>query len=354
MCLREVSASQALPVGSWWKLKGSYVWTFAYLEGNFKSILKTIGNYTVKVLVTDQDSNTTNLLKQEEYSERIIVGGWCEANVTKVGDACKSSWYEKIEYTIASDTLDVVALHVVAVGGAKTRFEREGIIGYRTEFLVDPTKLTEGGTSQWVWPVPNGDAKGSTFVPVDFSVGTQRMNIKGVPLKVLTLTYTGDALSLFLQPHKDSTYVYSKGRETDMYLYDSVYGIRLGSSKKFTTGGENFAGGRMLLTYDGAIGLDCVGGNWTEDYSEDALLEDTNLSFRVPQVTSTTVVRTSTTLQITTVPTSTAIIPATVTVTTKESAPIDFAVLSMVMSVVAISVVSILAVVVLRRRNKPD
>lgn len=68
--------------------------------------------------------------------------------------------------------------------------------------------------------------------------------------------------------------------------------------------------------------------------------------------TLTTMVATSTTSQITAAPTSTPMIPTTVTVTAKESVPIDFALVSMVISIVAISAVALLAVLALRRRVK--
>lgn len=80
--------------------------------------------------------------------------------------------------------------------------------------------------------------------------------------------------------------------------------------------------------------------------------EEGTLSFHYSRrVSVATTMTTSMTPQVTTAQTSTAIIPATVTVTTKESAPIDFAMLSIVMSVVAICVVAVLAFVVLRRRG---
>ena len=123
--------------------------------------------------------------------------------------------------------------------------------------MINPIELTEGGTRGEFWSVPNSDAKGSTDTLVDFSVGTQRTNIRGVPLKVWSLTYTGDVLGYLYNPDG----VYSKGRETDTYLYDSVYGILVGYSWKLTAEGEQ------------------VGGSWTEDCSSDELIEDTNLSF---------------------------------------------------------------------------
>jgi hypothetical protein len=83
--------------------------------------------------------------------------------------------------------------------------------------------------------------------------------------------------------------------------------------------------------------------------------EEGTLSFHYSHsVNVATTMTTGVTSQVTTSPTSTSINPATVTVTTKESAPIDFAMLSIVMAVVALSAVAVLAFVVLRRRgNKP-
>jgi len=245
MALPRVSAySEPLPLHSWWTLKGSYVRVYSGSQGNRKGTYTETGNYTDKILVTGQDSNTTTLSEQ-------VNGTWhCTATDawSEQWGYCgtpSGSWSNTTDYTVVSDTLVVVA-----VGQNWNKQD----VGYGTYLLENLAGLTEGGTDNRTWWVPNADSKGSTPKFVDWSVGTRRMNINGVSLKVWTTTYTGDTLGEL--HNRDG--VYSKGQETDTLLYDSAYGILIGSSWRRTVNGND------------------AGATWTEEYSEDELLEDTS------------------------------------------------------------------------------
>jgi hypothetical protein len=85
-------------------------------------------------------------------------------------------------------------------------------------------------------------------------------------LKVWRLSYNGDRLGWYHNDNGD----YSKGPATETDLYDPVHGIEVAYSFKSNTNGV-------------AAGGD---GTWTEDYSDDYQLEDTNLSFTAPVTTS--------------------------------------------------------------------
>jgi uncharacterized repeat protein (TIGR02543 family) len=154
-------------------------------------------------------------------------------------------------------TIDLNTFNVIDVEGGN-----EDYIGHPTYLLVDVGHLAEGGKATRCRSAPNTDAKGTSIADVDYSVDTQFADLKGVQLKLWRLSYDGDALGWW----QNADGVYSRGSQLETYLYDPIYGILVGHSFKGTTNGVE------------AIG----DGSWTEDYSLDWQLEDTDLRFIAP------------------------------------------------------------------------
>ena len=128
---------------------------------------------------------------------------------------------------------------------------------------MNPKDLTDGGTLQRGAWVLSDDAKSNVLKLVDWSVDKpQTIQIKSYSMSAWSLSYTG--------PHRGNlrygyaSDFYSKGSETITYLFDSVYGIRLGTSRS------------------GNYKLDRPDGGFTETYSETMQFDDTNLEFSVP------------------------------------------------------------------------
>ena len=242
-----VANSQPLPVGSWWTLKGSYRQA-ASGTGSDEGTYTETGDFTVKFLVTNKDSDTITL------SRRVDRQWSCTATENWRCEKPSGTYSRTDEYTIALDTLLVTAV------GKDTS---KNLIGHPTYYMVNLGQLIEGGKVPQLWFVPNSDAKGNHASDVDFSVGTETANVKGVQLKVWTLAYTGDDLGSYTQTGPK---VYSTGPATKTNLFDPVYGI--------------FVGMHFEGQYNGNEVRNA--GTWTEDYSEDEQLEDTNLGFTAP------------------------------------------------------------------------
>jgi hypothetical protein len=159
--------------------------------------------------------------------------------------------------------IDLASLNVVdGTEGAK------GWIGYPAWFLLNPTVLREGGTIQRGAWVLSDDAQSDVIKSVNWSVGElQTIQIKNYGASAWSLSFTGPHRGNYyhnLQGSKD----YSIGSETVTYLFNSVYGLQLGSS------------------YLGDYKLDRSDGGFTETYSETMQIDDTNLEFSVPTTSS--------------------------------------------------------------------
>jgi hypothetical protein len=252
--LQMVSAAQdseSLSIGSWWTIKSTYR-QVSTGSGSWEGTYTETGEYTMKILVTNKNSDTMTLSNQEDGKWSCTATGnwWCTSTGAQ---ETSDTWSDTYEYTIALNTLKVID-----VG----RDQAKDFVGHPTWYMVNVGQLTEGGKAVHHWWVPNSNAKGNKIADVDFSVDTQTAKIKGAQLKVWGLSYSGGILGW----ERNDNGVYSSGPATTTYLYDPVYGIWVGYSDKSTTNGV-------------AAGGD---GSWTEVYSEDGQLIDTNLSFAVP------------------------------------------------------------------------
>jgi hypothetical protein len=155
-------------------------------------------------------------------------------------------------------TIDLNTLTVISVGKDSSK----NLIGHPTYYMVNLGQLIEGGKVPQMWFVPDSDGKGSRASDVDFSVGSETANIKGVQTKVWRLSYSGDDLGSY----KNGDGVYSSGTTTKTNLFDPAYGILVGLRFESTLNGNEVGNA----------------GTWTEDYSEESRLEDTSLSFMAP------------------------------------------------------------------------
>ena len=253
--LQKVSAvanSPPLPVGSWWTTKGSYRQAGSG-TGSDEGTYTQTGDFTIKFLVTKKDSDTITLSRQVDGHWSCTATGqaWqCSSSSKSPSSGTYSNTYQ---YTIALSTLTVMDVGENA---------SKNFIGHPTMYMVNVGQLTEGGKAPGYWWVPNSDAKDNHVSDVDFGVSTETANMKGVQLKVWSLSYSDDVLGDW----KNGDGVYSRGPGTETNLYDPVYGIWVGWSYKETTNGTEVGNA----------------GTWTEQYSEDSQLVDTSLSFTVP------------------------------------------------------------------------
>lgn len=252
--------SQPLPVGSWWTLKGSVRYAVSG-TGSDGGEYYWKADFTIKFLVTNKDSDTMILWEMVDGQQSCVTtyGFYTTSIAVRLGlGFCDAGWqaYSSVhEYTIVLNTLLMTAV-------GKYEDASEELIGHPTGYIVNVGQLTEGGKVPQMWLVPNSDAKSGHASDVDFSVGTETANVKGIQLKVWTLAYTGDSLGLLTNGNN----VYSTGAATTTSLFDPLYGIFVGYHHKAQWNGNEVGNT----------------GTWMEDYSEDAQLADASMSFTVP------------------------------------------------------------------------
>jgi hypothetical protein len=221
-------------------------------SGNYGGTWKEDGEETWKFLVKDQnDTSITVSLEGLLSWSSTATGSWIEPN----GGAANHGQDPVSE----SYTVDKTTLEITAVCDGCT----EDWMGHPAWFMLNPTAPRQGDTLQFGWWKANSDAKSSTLINVPFTVGVQSVVIKGVSLQSWVLTYSGNQLGFWRVGD-----VYSKGTTTDNELFDVVYGVNVGWSE---SGQYEYTGS---------------GGGWTETYSSEGHVGDTNLTFKTPVTVS--------------------------------------------------------------------
>lgn len=235
--------SVALKSGDWWVVNGTLHRT-ANGSGGDAGQWTLDATYVDKYTVQSKDATTVLISIDETGSwSSTATQTWVKPN----GGATKTdSWSSKITYTIDPGTSKVLAV---------SNKDYSDQIGHPSYIMLNPGGLSQGSSVQLGWYVPSSDAKSSTYTDVSWAVNKQTVNFKGANVGVWSLTYTGDSLGDW-----NSGGTYSKGPETATYLYDTNYGIYLGSS----------------LT--GNYALTRTAGGWTETYSRTEKLSDTSPS----------------------------------------------------------------------------
>jgi hypothetical protein len=241
-CVSKVSAAgnqESLSVNSWWSLRVST--RDAYVASG--RTLTWTYNFVSNISVQIKDTGTMVLYRVMNGSQSCVAtGDWLCGYRDPI-------WHREDEYTIS-----LVTLRVTAVG----QYTRGELIGHPTWWLVNVEQLSEGGKYTFTWWVPDADAKGEKFTDVEFSVSTEIANIKGVQLKVWSLSYGAEILGLV----RNQDGVYAKGSGTETDLFDPTYGICTGyRTSSNATGNEP----------DGI-------GVWNETHSNQAEFLKTNLS----------------------------------------------------------------------------
>jgi hypothetical protein len=209
---------------------------------------------------------------------------------------------------------------VTGVGGETNN----DLVGHPTDLIISLARISQGGKITQYWWVPSSNGKGDNIADVDFSVEQQTATVKGAQLKVWRLSYTGEVIGWYANDND----VYSKGPATQTSLYDSVYGIEVAYSFKSNTNGAEVGSG----------------GTWSEAYSDDYQLDDTNLSF-TPQVTVSS--QTTTGAAVTGSGTT---IAATTSTATSSTSPSD-STLFYIFAGGLVTVIIVLVVTMMRRRT---
>jgi hypothetical protein len=266
-----VPASQQLPIGGSWILKRYASENLTGRGGRYGTIRETwkeMDNFTV--LARNASVITIERALLGSYSCVASSRNWMCSSASGLVYASNGSYGLVEIWNIELTNLQVKNFTAEYVGprwlpfatslilqlrppleyGATGTF-REGVAAW---LLIDPTGLSEGGTVHQLLPVYWG-----LTAPVKdlvFGVGAQAVTIKGTSMKAWTLTWTGDSLGYYSASLTQSGF--SKGQETDTYVYDPVFGVLIGDAISKTS------------QYPGSDGF-------TETYVENGVLLDTNL-----------------------------------------------------------------------------
>ena len=246
-----VFASPRIPVGTWWTIYGDYQTSGSGTTGKTMDSYSEQGDFVGKIVASNSSADGDQVTFQIHF----------EGNSTcqtlgpfwPTCDKSPFSWNNNRTYTV-SLTNDTVTYYVNRQGNPN-----KWGVGHRAWFITNPTMLTKGGTTPYVWCTPTSDDTDCTGEGTDVqaAVSSLNMNVKGNSMEVWTFTYTGTTLGEFYNDNNQ----WSRGTETDHYMYDPVYGIWLGGYMNSTAHGIE----------DGAP--------WTDTYIEHDYLKDTNLSF---------------------------------------------------------------------------
>lgn len=132
-------------------------------------------------------------------------------------------------------------------------------IGHAPWFLTNVATLVDGGSIQMSWWAPTSNFKNSTLTDMPYNVTTQPITVQSVSLTAWNVSRTGQQTGDF---HDDNG-VYSRGPETDSYIYDPLYGTVITVSY------------RQTANYPGELG-----SGWNEVYLWSETLVDSTLSFQ--------------------------------------------------------------------------
>lgn len=244
------ASGKPLPAGSWWTVAGTYSYELSG-KRRFLGNYRENGTYTDKFrVVSSNDSMIVMRYSETDSWNCTAAGHW--ADVCKPNTGTDS--YET-DYTIDIATLNVTATHDTLSTKSNTKEE----VGHPTWFLLG-TDLSVGDTALRYWHVPNSEGTSSTITDVPWKVEkVEQINIKGFDVTVRVLTYSGKHLGNFYWGE-----AVSKGLRTESDLYDTAYGIFMGSSR---TGNYSYGSSE---------------NSWTDTFEGNDQITDTNLDFRPP------------------------------------------------------------------------
>lgn len=250
------AAAPTLPAGTWWTLKGGYQWSLVGTGSDQGSYMET-GNYTKKYIVVSSDPSTVSI-------NETTSGVWsCSGEGSIFNQTCgstNSGSYSGVRaWTLYTSTL---LIESVTINGEAA----SGFVGHPSQVLVDPSKLSDGGTTPLAWcvPITETNSCGPTATDVQASVSTQQLNLKGSMVKVWVVTYTGQQAG----GYQNSAGVYEVGPETWTAQYDPVYGTLVGASWNYKYEGAEPGGN----------------GSWIERYTDSQQFVDSSLTFTTSSI----------------------------------------------------------------------
>jgi hypothetical protein len=246
----QAETKPSLKLGDWVKLSGTYVKTSEGTIG-WNGTYKYTEIYTVLITISSIDPGTIVLSRHVEGTGVCTATGNYDCGDHKTED--EWSWTNDRTYTI-----DRASMKVTAASNDRDKSR----VGHPSQYLIDPSLMTDGGSTLSTFWIPNSDAKGGGLAEVLFDVSKETVDIRGAQLAAWKVSHTGDTLGDW----SNADGVYSKGQATITFLYDPLYGIVVGASFPWNTSG---------LGVDGK-------SKWTENGEETWKLVDTNLVFTVP------------------------------------------------------------------------
>jgi hypothetical protein len=244
-------ARAQLKAGNWWTLNGTYKF-YGNGTGTDQGYYVETGAFLARFQVTALSLNGSVITIQETWSGKYI----CHAAGNVWNCSPQTSWtfsHTRI-LTISLKSMDVTS-------NTKDGNSESWAVGQPNWWLLNTTKLSNGGTAPYVWCVPTEDDKNcvANGTTVQASISTASTTVKNSSINAWLLTYTGPTLGQFT----NSLQQYSIGTETDRALYDPTYGILLGGTYNQTAKGHesNFQ------------------GEWIDGYFEQDIFSDSNLVF---------------------------------------------------------------------------
>ena len=246
----QATPAQGLSAGSFWSLTGTARRTATGDGSDSGSWTRDWPGYTDKFVVVNRTATSISV----SWSE---TGPWSStATDTWVSDSGgatnKGTFHSSATYTVDLGTYKVSAV-------SDTYYSDR--VGHPAWFLLNPKTLTPGGTVLLGWYVPSSDATSETFTDVPWTVAQDWVSVKGNRVVAWKGTHTGEHFGWWA-----SDKVRSQGTRTETDYFDSTYGIFLGDSVS-----ENSSFNR-------------AGGGWTETYTDNDMVSDTNLVFPVSAI----------------------------------------------------------------------